>query len=159
VSNRPRKRRPPAPKVTPSPAPVPTPPVTPVEADVTPAWQEWVIRSGGLAVGLVGGALLAVFGAFLTPFRIGGVLVPISLLLAVGGNLLLIWFTYVATQHKGLALGPSLVWVVLTFVASGRTKEGDYVLVQNNWVSVVYLLAGCVTIGGAAYRLILARER
>jgi hypothetical protein len=137
----------------------PVAPAAPDTFDRTPPWLEWVIRGGGFAVGLAGAALLGVFGAFLTPFRIGGVLVPISLVLAVGGNLLLIWFTLTATRHKGFAFGPSVVWVVLSFVASSRTREGDLVLVDNNWVSVAYLLTGCVTIGIAAYRLILAGQR
>lgn len=117
------------------------------------------VRVGGTVVGIWGGVLLAFYGAFLVGFRIGGVLVPISLLLAVGGNVLLIWFTFEATRHKFLALLPSLIWVVLSFLASTRTTEGDLVLVDSNWVSVVYLLAGSVTIGLVAYRIILPRRR
>jgi hypothetical protein len=153
MSNRSRKRR------APAAAPVLPAPVVPPPPDRTPSWLEWLIRGGGLAVGLVGGALLAVFGAFYTPFRIDGVLVPISLVLVVGGNLLLIWFTYTATEHKGLAFGPSMVWVALSFFAANRTREGDLVLTDQNWVGAVYLLAGCVTIGAAGYRMILPKQR
>jgi hypothetical protein len=124
-----------------------------------PAWREWAIRIGGAIVGLWGGVLLAIYGAFLTPLRVGGALLPVSLLLAVGGNVLLIWFTYQATRHNFVALIPSLIWVGLSFFASTRTTEGDLVLIDSNWVSVLYLLAGSVTIGIVAYRMILPPRR
>lgn len=122
-------------------------------------WLDLLLRVAGAVIGVWGGVLLSFYGAFLTGFKIGTVLVPISLVLAIAGNILLIWFTYQASGHKFVALIPSLVWVVLSFVASSRTTEGDLVLVDSNWVSVVYLLAGSITIGLAAYRLILPRRR
>lgn len=123
-----------------------------------PAWWDLVLRIAGAVVGVWAGVLLAFYGAFLTPLRINGVLTPVSLILAVGGNIALIWFTYLATRHKFVALLPSLIWVVLSFAASSRTTEGDLVLVDSNWVSMVYLLAGSVTIGVVAYRMILSRH-
>lgn len=124
-----------------------------------PAWWGRALQIGGAIVGAWGGVLLALYGAFLTPLRVGGVLVPISLLLAVGGNFALIWFTYLTTRHKFLALLPGLIWVALSFAASSRTTEGDLVLVDSNWVSMVYLLVGSVTIGIVAYRMILPPRR
>ena len=47
----------------------------------------------------------------------------------------LIWFTYLATGHKGVAPVPGLIWLVLTVRASSRTTEGDLVLADNNWVA------------------------
>jgi hypothetical protein len=115
------------------------------------------LRVAGAAVAVWGGVLLALLGAFLTPLRVGTVPVPVCLLLAVGGNAALIWFAYRATGHRFPALLPGLVWVVLSVVASGRTSEGDVVLYQQNWVSLVYLLAGSATVTVAAYRLIVRR--
>ena len=47
-----------------------------------PAWLDPGLRIAGAVVGVWGGVLLAVFGAFFTPFRSGAVLVPVSLVLA-----------------------------------------------------------------------------
>lgn len=115
------------------------------------------LRIAGAAVAVWGGVLLALLGAFLTPLRVGTAPAPVSLLLAVGGNAALIWFAYRTTEHRFAALLPGLVWVVLSFVASDRTSEGDVVLYQQNWVSLVYLLAGSATVTVAAYRLIVRR--
>jgi hypothetical protein len=117
-----------------------------------------LVRVLGAVVAIWGGFLLGTYATFMTPYRIGTALVPVSLLLAVGGNLALIWFAYVTTRNKFLALLPGLVWVVLSFVAANRTTEGDLVLFQSNWVGTVYLFAGSVTIAVAAYRLIVPKS-
>jgi hypothetical protein len=125
-----------------------------------PAWQpvlEVLIRVGGAVVAVAGGALLGVFATLMTPFRIGGTLVPISLLLAVGGNAALIWFSYFTTRNKFLALLPGLVWAGFAFLGVDRTNEGDIVLYQQNWVSTVYLFVGAITVSIAAYRLIVPK--
>ena len=111
----------------------------------------------GAVVGIWGGVVLAVYTMFLTPFRLGAVLVPLSIVLAIGGNAALIWFTYTVTGNKFVGLLPGLVWVVLTFLAADRTTEGDLVLYQQNWVATVYLFAGSATVGVAGYRLIVPK--
>jgi hypothetical protein len=116
-----------------------------------------IIRAGGLIVGVWGAVLFALYGAFLTPLRLGGVLVPFSIVLAVVTNYLLLRFTYYTTEHQWLALIPGVVWVGLTFVASASTGEGDIVLSGANWVGSVYLLAGAATVGIGAYRLLASR--
>jgi hypothetical protein len=128
--------------------------MTPEETEPSEPW----LKAGGLLVGCGGAVLLAIVGAFLTPFRIGGVLVPVSLPLVVAGLVGLLWFTRTTTDHVGLSLLPGVVWLLLSLVMSSTTAEGDVVLAQNNWVAIVYLLLGAVTIGVMAYRMVLPRR-
>jgi hypothetical protein len=116
-----------------------------------------LLTVAGTVIGLWGGFLLAIYTMFITPYRIGTVLIPLSIVLAIAGNAALIWFTYTATGNKWLGLLPGLVWVALTFFGADRTTEGDLVLSQRNWVATVYLFAGAATVGIAAYRLIVPK--
>jgi hypothetical protein len=116
-----------------------------------------LLRIAGAVVAVWGGVLLGTYATFLTAYRIGTVLVPVSLVLAVAGNLALIWFAYLTTGNKWLALLPGLVWAALSFVGATRTSEGDLVLYQSNWVGTVYLFAGSITVAVAAYRLIVPK--
>jgi hypothetical protein len=116
------------------------------------------LRLAGLAVACLGAVLVAVVGAFLTPFRIGTVLVPVSLLIVIGGLTAVIRFAYAVTEKVGLSLIPGIVWLVLSLVLSARTREGDLVLLQQNWVAVVYILVGSVTVGVLAFRMIVPRR-
>jgi hypothetical protein len=119
--------------------------------------REVALVVAGVVVSLWAAVLLAVAGAFLTPLRIGTVLAPVSLVLGIGGNIVIIWFAYRVTRHRYLALLPGLVWLALTIVAAGTTTERDLVLYTGNWVAVAYLYSGCATIGVAGYRLGLMR--
>ncbi len=117
----------------------------------------WWLKPAGTAVACLGALVLGLVGAFLTPFRIGSVLVPISLVIVAAGLAGLVWFTYVITSHLGLSLLPGVVWLVLSLVLAARTDEGDLVLINQNWVANAYLLVGSVTIGAVAYVLVLRR--
>jgi hypothetical protein len=139
----------------------PAPPRTPGEAPAAGSGQPdplW-LRLAGLAVACVAALLLALLGAFLTPLRFGTVLVPLSLLLVVGGLVGILWFAKIATDHVGLSLVPGIVWLLISLILSSRTTEGDLVLTQQNWVGSVYLLLGSVTIGVVAYRMIVPPRR
>lgn len=116
-------------------------------------------RLGRLALALWAAVLLALLGGFLTPYRIGGVLIPVSLVLVIVGNWLLVRVTYLATGAVGLSLLPALVWLLVTLALSRRTTEGDLVLAGNNWVANVYIIVGCVAAALPAYRLISPRSR
>jgi hypothetical protein len=124
------------------------------ESRPDPVW-DLVIRGLGLFVGIWGGVLLAAVGALYSPFRIGGVLLPLSVLIVVAGMILLIRFTYDATGHKWLSLVPGVVWLALTVMVSSRRTEGDLLLAQANWVATAYLFAGSITLGVMGYRLFL----
>jgi cytochrome c oxidase subunit IV len=118
-----------------------------------------VLRIIGLVVAIWGAVLLSSYGAFMTPYRVGGTLVPVAILLAVGGNAGLIWYAYHVTGWRRLSLLPGIVWIVASFQWSARTGEGDLVLTTSNWVGTVYLVSGWATIFFAAYRLILGSRR
>ena len=124
-----------------------------------PGRSDLLVKAGGLVVACWGAVLLAAVGAFLTPYRIGSVLVPISVVLVVTGILGLTQFAHEVTGHTWLSLIPGLIWLLISFGWSARTNEGDLVLVEQNWVATVYLLAGAVTIGVAAYRMIVPSRR
>jgi hypothetical protein len=120
---------------------------------------ETLLKIAGLVVACWGAILLAAVGAFLTPYRIGSVLVPISVVLVVAGIVAVTRFAFAVTEHAWLSLTPGLLWLVLSFSWSARTTEGDLVLVQQDWVATVYLLVGSVTIGVVAYRMIVPPRR
>jgi hypothetical protein len=107
----------------------------------------------GAVVSIWAALLLSAAGAFLTPLRVGAVLVPVSLVLGIGGNIAIMWFAYRVIRNRYLAVLPGLIWVVVTFIASGTTKEKDLVLYQGNWVAIVYLLSGSITVGVVAFRI------
>ena len=109
----------------------------------------------GTVVALALAGLVAIYGAFLTPYRVGTSLVPISLVIAAGGNIGVIWFAYVTTRNRYLAMLPALVWLILSFLASSRTSDGDLILISTNWVATVYLLVGPAAIAFCGYRLFL----
>jgi hypothetical protein len=140
-----------APHRTPSPATPPPPP------ERSSGGLDILVRAGGAVVAVCGGILLAFYATFMTPYRIGTVFVPVSLVLVIVGNAALIWFAYYTTRNKFLALLPGLVWLALAFLGADRTTEGDLVLYQKNWVGTVYLFAGAGTIAVAAYRIIVPK--
>jgi hypothetical protein len=117
------------------------------------------MRYWWLGVAVWAGVLLALVGGFLTPYRLFGVLVPVSLVIVIAGNWLLVRLTYEATGGLGLSLLPPLVWLGVTLAMARRTTEGDLVLAGNNWVANVYIIVGCIAAALPAYRLINPRPR
>jgi hypothetical protein len=100
--------------------------------------------------------LLAVWGSFLVPFRIGGTLVPVSLLLALLGN--------VAVGRAGGrlcgttgALVPGLLWLGVALTLSSRRAEGD-IVVPGSPVGLLFLLTGAIG-GAVAYGMTVTRTR
>jgi hypothetical protein len=130
----------------------------PASIEPEPPDPLWV-RLAGLGFAILGALVVALIGAFLTPYRIGTVLVPLSLVVVVVGLVMVTRFAHTVTGHPGLSLIPGLAWLILSLVLSGRTTEGDLVLIQQNWVASVYLLLGSVTVGVLGYRMIIGRRR
>jgi hypothetical protein len=118
----------------------------------------WWLRLIALAVAIWLGILLALFAGFLTPYRIQGVLVPVSLVFVVAGLTAVTRFTYAVTRHVWLSIVPGVVWLIVSLILSGQTREGDLVLVSQLWVATVYLLVGSVTLGVLAYRMVVPRQ-
>ena len=86
--------------------------------------------------------LLSVWGAFLSPFRVGSVLVPLWLVpLAV-----MIALAWAAARRAGLwgALAPALLWLTITYPVFGvQRPEGDLV-VPATTAGYAYLFGGAV---------------
>jgi hypothetical protein len=112
-------------------------------------------RIAGTVAGLLGGFLTGLWEVFLSPFYVGGVLLPLSPVLAVVSNVALVWFTRTVTGKTGLALLPGVVWFVTMFAGASRTTEGDLLIPANDWPGLVALLVGAIAWGVAAYRIIL----
>ncbi len=107
----------------------------------------------GLAVCVAGAVLGAVLCALYAPAYVRTVRLPVSPILAIGVNLLLIRFTHRVTRSRRLALLPGLAWMGLMILAAGRTSEGDLLLASNNWVGLATIAAGVLTYTIAAFRL------
>ena len=87
--------------------------------------------------------LTTVWGAFLVPFRLGGTLIPVSLVIVAvanaalglaGGRLLGRWG----------AAGTGLLWMYVAFTLGSRRPEGD-LIIPNGWVGLGYLVVGVVS--------------
>lgn len=98
--------------------------------------------------------LLAVWGAFLVPLRLGGALLPVSWVLAlgttlvggvVGGRLL----------GKAGAVVPVLLWLAVAVTLGTKRSEGDLV-VPGSTAGLVFLLAGALG-GAVAYGIQVTR--
>ena len=117
-----------------------------------PARQRWA----AYALVLLLTFLLAVWGSFLVPFRVGGTLVPVSLLVAAVGN--------VAVGRAGGRLGgttgalvPGLLWLGVALTLSSRRAEGDLV-VPGSVVGLLFLLTGVIA-SAVAYGTTVVRPR
>ncbi|KQS68322.1 hypothetical protein [Modestobacter sp. Leaf380] len=115
------------------------------------------------ALRLVGWAVLAVLAAawlaavevFWLPLRVGPVPVPLSLLVAAVGNLLLPAWVHRHSGSRVVALLPVLVWVVVAIGASVRRPEGDLLITGQTTAAqlvglgflLVGVLAGSFSVG------------
>ena len=108
------------------------------------AARPWTRAQRGWAYALVMllTVLLALWGAFLVPFRVGGTLVPVSLVIAVVGNVLVGRAGARVAGSTG-AVVPGLLWVAITLVLSSRRAEGD-VVVPGSATGLGFLLAGAL---------------
>jgi hypothetical protein len=111
------------------------------------------LKVAGTIVAVLLATLVGIYGTFLTPFRIGTALVPVSLLIAGGGIVAAVWIAYQTTGNRFLALLPCLAWLIIAFISALPTRDGDLVLLGNNWVAYVHLLVGLITAAACAYRL------
>jgi hypothetical protein len=118
-------------------------------------------RLGWGVVAIVVGGWLALVEVFWLPLRIGGVLVPLSILVAVVGNLLLPGLLYRLSGSRLVAVLPAGIWLVVAVAAMSRRPEGDVVFLGTGplaTLNLVFLLTGVLaaavavgrTLGGAA---------
>ena len=105
-------------------------------------------RSEAVAWGIVAVVVagwLALVEVFWLPLRIGGVLVPLSVLAAVVGNLMLIGAAQRLSGSRVVAVLPGLVWLAVAVAGLIRRPEGDLVLIGGGaagTVNLVFLLLG-----------------
>lgn len=107
--------------------------------------SERLARGASFALVLLLTVLLALWGAFLVPLRVGGVPAPVGVLLALatvplcraGGDAL--------RSRVGAAL-PLLVWAALALSLSSQRREGD-LIVTGSLAGLAFL--GLGLLGGA----------
>ena len=108
--------------------------------------RPWV-RAGGALACVVLAFWLALVEVFWLPLRIGGVHVPLSIVAAVVGNLLLVRLAHWATGSGTLAVLPAIAWLVVVVASLIRRPEGDLVLTgagSTGLVSLAFLFSGVV---------------
>lgn len=113
-----------------------------------------LVRLAGLTVVTLAAVLSGVVEAFLVPLRLGigssSTPVPVSLLLALVGNALLVRAAVRVTRSRLAALGPALGWFAPVLVLGNRTAAGDLV-VPSSVVGLGLLLVGSAALAGAAF--------
>jgi hypothetical protein len=102
---------------------------------------------------------LALVEVFWLPLKLGAVPVPLSVLGAVVGNVLLVRLTHRLSGSRAVAVLPALVWLVVALAATVRRPEGDLVLVGTGTtgaVGLAFLGFGVVAAAFAAGRVLAA---
>ena len=126
-------------------------------------WRDRAAATAGLALAtLAVAAWLTLVEVFWLPLRVGAVPVPVSVLAAVVGNLMLPGLAYRLSGSRLVAAVPAAVWVVISVAASMRRPEGDLVLVGGGTagaVNLAYLLLGVVTAAFATGRVVTGPSR
>ena len=116
----------------------------------------------GAAAAVVASAWLALVEVFWLPLRMAGVLVPVSVVAAVVGNLLLVGLALRLTGSRLVAALPALTWAVVVVAAMDRRPEGDLILTGMGALGVVnlaFLLLGVTAAAFAVGRAIGAPPR
>ncbi|MEU8332795.1 hypothetical protein [Micromonospora sp. NPDC048839] len=114
------------------------------------------LRLAGAVVVVVAGVLSGVLELLLSTVRVGGQLIGVSALLAVGANIVLSWFAHEAVGRRWAVALPAVPWFALMAVAAIRTNEGDLLLAGDNWVGLAMIVAGAMTFAVMGFRQILA---
>ena len=120
-----------------------------------------VLVGWGLAAVVVG-TWLAVVEVFWLPLRVGGVLVPVSVVAAVVGNLLVVGAAYRWSRSRVVAVLPALAWLAVALGAARRRPEGDLVIVGTGalgYVGLAFLLVGVVAAAFAVGRVLASPRR
>jgi hypothetical protein len=98
---------------------------------------------------------LALVEVFWLPLRVGGVLVPLSVVAAVTANLLLPGFALRLSGSRLVAALTGIAWLVVVVAAMIRRPEGDLVITGGGGTGVVnlaFLLLGVLAAAFAVGR-------
>ena len=104
--------------------------------------------AGWAVAAVVVAAWLALVEVFWLPWRVGGVPVPVSVVAAVVGNVLLVGAARRLSGSRLVAVLPALVWLGIALAAASRRPEGDLLLPGGDAVTQTlnlgFLLVGVV---------------
>ena len=90
---------------------------------------ERLIKIAGVVVSLLAAVLSALLELFMTPLRLGGVLIGAAIVAAVVGNYAISWFAVTTVGRRWALAPPWALWTGVMFFAAGtRTAEGDYLI-------------------------------
>jgi hypothetical protein len=106
---------------------------------------------------LAGAAALAVVEVLWVPLRIGGVLVPVSVVAAVVGTPVLVELVLRGSRSRAVAVLPAVAWVCVAAGASLRRPEGDLLIVAGGGLGAVglaFLLLGALSAVAAVARVL-----
>ncbi|MBB3083025.1 hypothetical protein [Geodermatophilus sabuli] len=116
-------------------------------------------RAGAGLLVVAAAAWLALVEVFWLPLRVAGVLVPVSVVAAVTGNLLLVPLAHRLTGSRLVAALPALVWLTVAVAGSIRRPEGDLLVTgggATGLVNLAFLLCGVVAAAFAVGRVLAA---
>ncbi|MGY1660152.1 hypothetical protein ACI78Q_02900 [Geodermatophilus sp. SYSU D00705] len=118
----------------------------------------WARAGAGVLV-VAAAAELALVEVFWLPLRVFGVLLPVSVVAAVAGNLLLVPLAHRLTGSRLVAALPALVWLTVAVAGSVRRPEGDLLVTGGGaagLVNLAFLLCGVVAAAFAVGRVMAA---
>ncbi|MDT0276795.1 hypothetical protein [Blastococcus goldschmidtiae] len=108
------------------------------------------VTTGWAVLALAAAAWLALVEVFWLPLKAGPVPVPLSVLGAVAGNLLLVRLAHRLSGSRAVAVLPAVVWLVVALAATVRRPEGDLVLIGTGVTGAVGLaFLGCGVVAAA----------
>ena len=119
-------------------------------------------RAGTAVAVLVAATWLALVEVFWLPLRVAGVLVPVSVVAAVVGNLMLTGLALRLTGSRLVAVLPALIWGTVAVGAMVRRPEGDLILTGGGALGVVnlaFLLLGVTAAAFAVGRALAGPRR
>ncbi|RBY77085.1 hypothetical protein DQ239_12520 [Blastococcus sp. TF02-09] len=119
-------------------------------------------RTGWALAAVAVAAWLALAEAFWLPLRAGAVPVPLSVVAAVAGNLLLVPLAHRLSGSRAVAVLPGVVWLVVALGATVQRPEGDLVLTgggATGAVGLAFLVCGVLAAAFAVGRVLAAPVR
>lgn len=103
-------------------------------------------------------AWLALVELFWLPWRLAGVPVPVSVLLAVVGNLALVTVAHRVSGSRLVAVLPAVVWLAVVLRGAVPTPEGDLLVTGGDGltqlVNLGFLLLGVLAAAVAVGRVL-----
>jgi hypothetical protein len=119
---------------------------------------ERTVQVGGAAVVVAAAVVAAVCEAFLVPFRLFGVALPLAAALAAVANWALAWLAVWWTGTRWAVLLPAAVWFAVVLAGATPTAGGSIVIISTG-SGYALLLAGTAGIAVSMYQHLRASAR